>query len=56
MRRRILIPLAAFFLGSLFIAGIYFGILIWAQEKETAMSIFLTNRWYVIPIWLTFGI
>ena len=56
MMRRILIPLAAFFLGSLFIAGIYFGILIWAQGKESAMSVFLPNRWYVIPIWLTFGI
>ena len=56
MTRRILIPLAAFFLGSLFIAGVYFGILIWAQGKEAAMSIFLPNRGYVIPIWITFGV
>jgi hypothetical protein len=56
MTRRILIPLAAFFLGSLFIAGIYFGILISAQGKEAAVSIFLPNRWYVIPIWITFGV
>jgi hypothetical protein len=54
--RRVLIPLAAFFLGSTFIAGIYFGILIWAQGQESAMDIFLSNRWYVIPIWVTFGI
>jgi hypothetical protein len=54
--RRILIPLAAFLLGSLFIAGIYFGILIWAQGREAAISIFLPNRSYVIPIWITFGI
>lgn len=54
--RRYLIPLNAFILGSLLIAGIYFGILIWAQGRESAMSIFLPNRWYVIPIWITFGI
>jgi hypothetical protein len=54
--RRILIPLTAFLLGSTFIAGIYFGILIWAQGSEAVPGIFLPNRWYVIPIWLTFGI
>jgi hypothetical protein len=54
--RRVLIPLAAFLLGSALIAGIYFAILVWAQGSEAALSIFLPNRWYVIPIWLTFGI
>jgi hypothetical protein len=54
--RRVLIPLAAFLLGSTLIAGIYFGILVWAQGSDAALSIFLPNRWYVIPIWLTFGI
>lgn len=53
--RRVLIPLAAFLLGSTLIAGIYFGILIWAQGSDAVPSIFLPNRWYVIPIWLTFG-
>ncbi len=54
--RRYLIPLAAFLLGSTFIAGIYFGILTWAQGWNSAVSIFLPNRWYVIPIWITFGV
>ncbi len=54
--RRVLIPLAAFLLGSTLIAGIYFGILIWAQGSDAVPSIFLPNRWYVIPIWFTFGI
>ena len=54
--RRIFIPGAAFLLGSAVIAGIYFGILIWAQGSASAVSIFLSNRWYVIPIWITFGI
>lgn len=54
--KRYLIPLAAFFLGSLLIAGVYFGILIWAQGRDSALSLFLSNRWYVIPIWISFGI
>jgi hypothetical protein len=54
--RRYLIPIAAFLIGSSLIAGVYFGILIVAQGSESVMSIFLPNRWYVIPIWITFGI
>jgi hypothetical protein len=54
--KRYLIPLAAFLLGSTLIAGVYFGILTWAQGWDSALSIFLPNRWYVIPIWISFGI
>ena len=54
--RRILIPIAAFVIGSTVIASIYFGILIWAQGVDAVPDIFLPNRWYVIPIWITFGI
>ena len=54
--RRIFIPVAAFLIGSAVIAGVYFGILIWAQGYESALSIFLPNRGYVIPIWITFGV
>ena len=54
--RRILIPIGAFLTGSALIAGIYFGILIWAQGVDAVPNIFLPNRWYVIPIWVTFGI
>lgn len=54
--RRYLIPLTAFLLGSSLIAGVYFGILTWAQGWASALSIFLPNRWYVIPIWTSFGI
>ena len=56
MLRRYLIPTVAFLLGSTLIAAIYFGILTWAQGWSAASSIFLSNRWYVIPIWITFGI
>jgi hypothetical protein len=54
--RRTLIPLLAFLVGSSLIAGIYFGILTWAQGRDSALGIFLPNRWYVIPIWISFGI
>jgi hypothetical protein len=54
--RRYLIPLTAFLLGSALIAAVYFGILILAQGRESALTIFLSNRWYVVPIWITFGV
>lgn len=54
--KRFLIPLTAFILGSSLIAGAYFGILAWAQGWEYAASQFSLNRWYVLPIWLGFGI
>ncbi|NUQ86645.1 MAG: hypothetical protein HUU11_18250, partial [Anaerolineales bacterium] len=54
--KRYLIPSAAFLLGSALIAGIYFGILTWAQGWEYAASQFSLNRWYVVPIWVAFGV
>ena len=54
--KRSLIPLSAFLLGSSLLAGIYFGILTWAQGWDSASSQFLLNRWYVVPIWIGFGI
>lgn len=54
--KRYLIPITAFLLGSTLIAGIYFGLLTWAQGWNSALSLFESNRWYVIPIWVSFGI
>ena len=54
--KRYLIPLTTFLLGSSLIAGVYFGILTWAQGWDYAASQFLLNRWYVVPIWVGFGI
>lgn len=54
--KRYLIPLTAFFLGSLFLAGLYFGILSWAQGWKYAQEQFSLNRWYVIPLFLGFGL
>lgn len=54
--KRYLIPISAFLLGSAFIAGIYFGIITWAQGWDYAASQFSLHRWYVLPIWITFGV
>ncbi len=54
--KRYLIPPGAFLLGAVIIAGVYFGILTWAQNWDYASSQFLLNRWYVAPIWIGFGI
>jgi hypothetical protein len=54
--KRILIPLAAFLLGSTFITSFYIGILTWAQGWDYASSQFVRDRWYVIPIILGFGV
>jgi len=54
--KRYLIPLIAFLLGSTFMAGIYFGILTWTQGWDYAVSQFLRNRWYILPIFITLGI
>lgn len=54
--KRYLIPISAFLLGSAFIAGVYFGIITWAQGWNYAASQFSLNRWYVLPIWIAFGI
>lgn len=56
MLKRDLIPLGAFLLGFSLIAGAYFGILTWAQGRDYAAGQFLLNRWYVLPIWIGFGI
>ncbi len=54
--KRFLIPLGAFSLGSGLIAAIYFGILTWGQGWDSAMSQFVYNRWYIVPIWIGFGL
>ena len=54
--KRYLIPLTAFLLGFSLMTGLYFGILTWAQGWEYASKQFLLNRWYVMPIWIGFGI
>ena len=54
--KRYLIPLSAFLLGASLMAGVYFGILTWAQGWDYASRQFLLNRWYILPIYVSFGI
>lgn len=54
--KRYLIPAGAFVFGSSLIAAAYFGLLSWAQGWDYAYGQFLSNRAYVIPIWLAFGL
>jgi len=54
--KRYLIPFAAFLLGSSLMAGVYFGIITWAQGWDYASRQFLLNRWYILPIYVSFGI
>lgn len=56
MVKQFLITLAAFLLGSTFIASFYIGILSWAQGWDYASSQFMRDRWYIIPIILGFGV
>ena len=53
--KRYLIPIVAFLLGSTLMAGIYFGILTWAQGWDYAAGQFLRNRWYILPLFVTLG-
>ena len=54
--KRILIPIAAFVLGSALIASFYLGILTWLQGWEYASGQFARDRLYVVPIILGFGV
>src|SRR5574338_902147 len=54
--KRILFPVGAGFLGALFLTGLYFGIVSWAESPEHALEFFWQDRWIVIPIILGFGV
>jgi hypothetical protein len=56
IQKRYLIPLAFFLFGSALIASLYLSILTWAQGWDYALSQFLRDRAYVLPILLGFGI
>jgi hypothetical protein len=55
-RKRILLPIGIGLLGALFLTGVYFGIVSWAESPEHAIELFWQDRWVVIPIILGFGV
>jgi hypothetical protein len=54
--QRILWPLGAGLAGMLFLSGLYFGLVSWAEGPEHAMQLFWDERWIIIPIILGFGV
>lgn len=55
-RRRILFPIAAGLVGSIFLTGLYLGIVSWAESPEHAIDFLWQDRWIVFPILLGFGL
>jgi hypothetical protein len=56
MSQRLLWPIGAFVLGSTLLAGLYFGIVSWAESFDHALGLFWEERWIVVPIILGFGV
>jgi len=54
--KRILWPLGAGLAGTIFLAGLYFGLVSWAESPQHALDLFWEERWIVIPIILGFGV
>ncbi len=54
--KRILLPIGFGLLGALFLTGVYFGIVSWAESPAHALDLFWQDRWIVIPLILGFGI
>ena len=53
--RRILLPIAAGLTGSIFLTGLYLGIVSWAESPQHAFEFLWQDRWIVLPIILGFG-
>ncbi len=53
---RILWPLGAGLLGALLLAGVYFGIVSWAESFDHALDLFWDQRALVLPLILGFGV
>jgi hypothetical protein len=53
--KRIVLPIGAGLLGALFLTGLYFGIVSWAESPQHAIELFWQDRWIIFPIILGFG-
>lgn len=56
LRKQILLPVGGGLIGSLFLSGLYFGIVSWAESPQHAADLFWEDRWIVLPIIIGFGI
>jgi len=50
-----LLPVTTGLVGVLFLTGLYFGIVSWAESPKHAVELFWQDRWIVLPIILGFG-
>lgn len=55
-KKRFLLPVAMGLLGAALLAGLYFGIVSWAESPKHAVELFWEDRWIVLPIVLGFGV
>lgn len=55
-RIRLLWPVSAGLFGALFLTGLNFGIVSWAESPQHAAELFWEDRWIVLPIILGFGV
>ena len=55
-KKRMLWPAGAGLAGAAFLAGVYFGIVSWAESPQHAAELFWQDRFIVIPIILGFGV
>jgi hypothetical protein len=54
--KRILLPIGAGLAGSLFLTGLYLGLVSWAESFQHALEYLWQDRWIVTPIILGFGV
>ena len=55
-RKRFLLPVSFGLLGALFLTGVYFGIVSWAESPAHALELFWQDRWIVFLLILGFGV
>src|SRR5512135_1625971 len=53
---RIMLPIGAGMAGSVFLAGLYIGLVSWAESFQHAVEFLWQDRWIVSPIILGFGV
>ena len=53
---RFLLPIGAGLAGAIFLTGLYFGLVSWAESPQHAVEFFWQDRWIVFPIILGFGV
>jgi len=54
--KRFILPVTTGLVGALFLTGLYFGIVSWAESPKHAVELFWQDRWIVLPIILGFGV